>query len=201
MKQNKIFEKKEESIEKRNAQNSSNEDGSSKPDASAQEEWLFKELEIVLSKIREKHGFDNKKIFSIIENEDDSELKIPVSAFQTRTLGILEATSKYLIEEKKLTYHEIAALLKRDDRTIWASYHAANKKHPGKLIISNETTQVKVPLIIFADRNLGPFEVLVKHLKEELKMKNVEIAKALTRDPRTVWATYNSLKKKQNEAK
>lgn len=201
MKQNKIFEKKEESIEKSNAQNSSNEDGSSKPDASAQEDWLFKELEIILEKIREKHGFDNKKIFSIIENEDESELKIPLSAFQNKNIGILETISKYLVEEKKLTYHEIAVLLKRDDRTIWASYHAANKKHPGKLIISNEATQSKIPVSIFTDRNLGPFEALVKYLKEELKMKNIEIAKALTRDPRTVWATYNSLKKKQNEAK
>lgn len=200
MRQNKELEKKEEIIEKDCVQNSSNKNRSINSN-SAQEDWLFRELEIILEKIREKHGFDNKKIFSIIEKEDDYELKIPSSAFQKRNIGILETISKYLVEEKKLTYHETAVLLKRDDRTIWASHHAANKKHPERLSIPPETAQSKVPLSIFADRNLGPFEVLVKYLKEELKMKNIDIAKALARDPRTVWATYNSLKKKQNEAK
>ena len=187
MKQNKDLEKKEESIGKNPVQTTSE---------SIEEDWLFKELEIILSKIREKHDVDNKKIFSIVEKKDSSELKIPISAFRNKNMGILETISKYLVEERKLTYHEIAVILKRDDRTIWASYHAANKKHSGKISISNEPTQARISLSIFADRNLGPFEVLVNYLKEGLKMKNIEIAKTLARDPRTVWATYNSVKKK-----
>ena len=44
---------------------------------------------------------------------------IPVSVIANRELSALEAVSIYLKDVYNLTYHEIALLLQRDDRTIW----------------------------------------------------------------------------------
>ena len=58
-----------------------------------------------------------------------SKISIPSSILANRSLSVLEAISKYLKEEKGLTYHEIAVLLNRDDRTIWTCYNRAKKKN------------------------------------------------------------------------
>lgn len=55
-------------------------------------------------------------------------LQIPVSIFVNRKLSALEVLVSYLKERYSLSYHEIAILLKRDDRTIWTVYHRAQKK-------------------------------------------------------------------------
>lgn len=58
----------------------------------------------------------------------DSKILIPISIFSDRKFSILENTAKYLKEHEELTYHEIAELLNRDDRTIWTLYNRALKK-------------------------------------------------------------------------
>lgn len=52
---------------------------------------------------------------------------IPVSVFDSG-LSALEAIVVWL-KNAGLTYHNIAALLQRDDRTIWTVYQRARKKH------------------------------------------------------------------------
>jgi hypothetical protein len=54
---------------------------------------------------------------------------IPTSIFLDRTISVLEAITKYLKEERNLTYHQIAVLLNRDDRTVWTCYNRAKKKN------------------------------------------------------------------------
>jgi len=56
-----------------------------------------------------------------------------------------------------------------------------------------------IPLSLFADRNLGVLEVLVKCLKENYAFKYSSIARILNRNDRTVWATYMKAKGKNNE--
>ena len=56
------------------------------------------------------------------------ELEIPTDIFQDRTLSVLEALSEYLHESLNMTYHEIAVLLNRDDRTIWTCCNRARIK-------------------------------------------------------------------------
>jgi hypothetical protein len=56
-----------------------------------------------------------------------SEITIPTKIFHDRTLSVLEAIVSYL-KEKQMTYHEIAILLNRNDRTIWTVYDRARKK-------------------------------------------------------------------------
>ncbi|MBD3310190.1 hypothetical protein GF351_03145 [Candidatus Woesearchaeota archaeon] len=59
-------------------------------------------------------------------------LAVPAELFSNRKLGVLEMAVKFLKEEIGLRYSEIADLLDRDDRTIWAVYHQAVKKLPKK---------------------------------------------------------------------
>ena len=56
-------------------------------------------------------------------------IPIPSKIFTDRSLSVLEAIVKYLKEKKGMTYHEIAVLLNRDDRTIWTVYQRARKKY------------------------------------------------------------------------
>ncbi len=58
-------------------------------------------------------------------------LDIPSSIFRDRSLSVLEVLVRYLKDEKKLSFHEIAVLLNRDDRTIWTVYSRGRKKHGG----------------------------------------------------------------------
>jgi len=55
-------------------------------------------------------------------------IKIPSSILKDRSLSVLEAIVEYLREEKGLTFHRIAVLLNRDDRTIWTAYRRAKEK-------------------------------------------------------------------------
>mgnify|MGYP001569975450 FL=1 len=57
-----------------------------------------------------------------------SPYSIPVSILQDRNLSVLENIVCYLKDTFGLTYHKIAVLLNRDDRTIWTVYNRAKKK-------------------------------------------------------------------------
>lgn len=53
---------------------------------------------------------------------------VPASEFQNRLFSALEVVVMHLKENYNLGFHEIAALLKRDDSTVWTVYHRALKK-------------------------------------------------------------------------
>jgi hypothetical protein len=58
----------------------------------------------------------------------DSSVAIPSAVFRDRTLKPLEAIVEYLHDVQKLTLHQIAKLLNRDDRTIWTVLNRAKRK-------------------------------------------------------------------------
>ncbi|MEK6903030.1 MAG: hypothetical protein AABW64_00090 [Nanoarchaeota archaeon] len=60
-------------------------------------------------------------------NTQRSQHSIPISIFKN-DLGVLENIVLYLKDELNLSYHKIAVLLERDDRTIWTMYQRARKK-------------------------------------------------------------------------
>jgi|SRR3989338_8664243 len=60
--------------------------------------------------------------------EGSSPYHIPVSILQNRSLSVLENIVSYLKDTFGLAYHAIAALLNRDDRTIWTVYSRCKKK-------------------------------------------------------------------------
>lgn len=58
----------------------------------------------------------------------DFSMNLPSYIFRDRSLSVLEAMVEYLKEKENLTFHRIAKLLNRDDRTIWTCYDRAKKK-------------------------------------------------------------------------
>ena len=54
---------------------------------------------------------------------------IPVSIFSDSKLSALETLVSHLKEKLNFSYHEIAVLLSRNDRTIWTVYSRARKKY------------------------------------------------------------------------
>ncbi|MFH1849935.1 MAG: hypothetical protein ABH879_07185 [archaeon] len=62
------------------------------------------------------------------ESDYDGRYSIPLPLLCIRELSILEVITEYLKETKKLRYCQIAALISRDDRTVWTAYHRAKVK-------------------------------------------------------------------------
>ncbi len=113
-------------------------------------------------------------------------------------LGALESVVKYLREEMGYSYHKIAVLLNRDDRTIWTTYSNASRKYPRRLVGRREFS---IPLSILDDRRLGMLEAVVCYLKDELHYRFRAIGKLLGRDERTIWTTHHRARVKLHETR
>ena len=73
-----------------------------------------------------------KKLEDKFVVEEISPYSIPVKILQDRELSVLENIVSYLKDTFGLTYHKIALLLNRNDRTIWTVYQRAKKKRRSK---------------------------------------------------------------------
>ena len=60
------------------------------------------------------------------------EAVVPTYILKDRSVSVLEAIVEYLKDNEKLSLHEIALLINRDDRTIWTVYDRAKKKRKSK---------------------------------------------------------------------
>lgn len=60
--------------------------------------------------------------------KDGEKTSVPVFVFRDRSVAVLEALVEYLRDVKGLSYHEIAVLINRDDRTIWTVYNRVKLK-------------------------------------------------------------------------
>jgi DNA-directed RNA polymerase specialized sigma24 family protein len=69
---------------------------------------------------RKKHP----KLLKVIETK----YFIPISKLANRRYSAFESIVSYLKSKFELSYHEIAVLLNRDDRTIWTLHHRAKAK-------------------------------------------------------------------------
>lgn len=56
------------------------------------------------------------------------DVQIPIDVLSDRSLSVLEVIVEYLHEKKLFSFHQIAILTNRDDRTIWTCYHRAKQK-------------------------------------------------------------------------
>ena len=158
---------------------------------------IDKDLEAVnvfISTILQKHDISFNKLIGMLKKirKEEEILKVASSIFRERTLGILEALTKFLREEHNMRYSEIAMLLNRDNRVIWRTYHNAKKKFKDRLIADKKS--VCIPVEVFSNRKLGLLENITKYLKEEIGLSNKEIAGILNRDNRTIWMSYNRAK-------
>jgi predicted transcriptional regulator len=126
-----------------------------------------------------------------------SDFEIPTSIFWDRKIAVLEAISEYLKEKQELSYHEIAVLTNRDDRTIWTCYNRAKKKRKKR---ADHSSEVFIPVEILKDRKVSVLEKIVEYLKDKRELSYHEIAVLLNRDDRTVWTCYNRASKKRKAA-
>ena len=140
-----------------------------------------------------------KHLPSIPESEIKSQVQldsIPLSVFDNKELSSLETICKYLKENQNLSYHEIAVLLNRNDRTIWTTYNNSKKKLPVLFPITK--SEYYLPISIFKERKLAVLESIAVYLKDSQGLTFHEIAVLLNRNDRTIWTVYNRGKKKWN---
>jgi|TARA_B100002003_G_C14087261_1_gene523011 predicted double-glycine peptidase len=83
------------------------------------------EIDTIVENLRTK-GYSYSDIFKLMQKDDLN--SIPIQVLQNRKLGLLQSVTVYLKDKKNLTFHDIAELLKRDDRTIWSTYSKAKGK-------------------------------------------------------------------------
>jgi len=152
-------------------------------------------FEKLIRELKYKHlATDNEIVDMFSSKPSEKSYDLPVSIFNNKELSALETITKYLKENLKLRYIDIAKLLNRDQRTIWVTYNNSKKKRQDSLNV--EQSEYVVPLSIFSDRNLSVLENLVSYLKDNYDLRYVEIAGLLNRDERNIWGVYNKAKKK-----
>ena len=126
------------------------------------------------------------------------EARIPIGVFATDHLSSLEAIVKYLKEVLNLKFSKIAVLLKRSNKTIWATYSNARKKMPASF--ADISTEIMIPSSIVADRSFSTLEGIVAFVKD-LGHTNHEVALMLRLDDRTIWSVYDRVKKKRKNGR
>ena len=155
--------------------------------------------------LEKEKGYTKENIVEVLgavkeaANKKEFNGLIPASIFSTPKLSSLEIIVKYLKEEHDFSYHEIALMLNRNDRTIWATYNNSKKKHLPKLY-ANQTIFF-IPVSIFKQREFGVLELICEYFKDELNFSYHEIAVLVNRNDRTVWTTYSRAKKKRLDEK
>ena len=148
------------------------------------------QLQDLAQEINRKYSLKPKQIIELIENVE-TKLSIPLRIFQNRNLGIFETIVKFLHENHEFSFAQISKTLNRDNRTVWSTYHNANKKVPYKLKSKFDNETIMIPIEIFSSRESGLLVTLVKYCNEELKLTNSVIAKVTNRNYKTIWAVAN----------
>ncbi len=106
-------------------------------------------LETVVKYLKEEMGYGFQKISKLLNRSpktvwqaynfskkkfkerltvEFSDYDIEISTLSNRKFSILESVVMFLKDKKDLSFHKIALMLSRDDRTIWTVYSRAKKK-------------------------------------------------------------------------
>lgn len=147
-----------------------------------------------INHLKQDHKLTSEQIVDLFGKKAHREDLLPICIFDNKELSCLETIVKYLKEDLKFRFHEIALLLNRNDRTIWATYNVACKKRKEKLPVRE--SRFFIPVSIFKDRKMSVLEALVGHLKDNFNLRYSEIAVLLNRDERNIWTIYARAKKK-----
>lgn len=104
--------------------------------------YLKENLGHTLKDISTLIGRDQRNVWSIYHSsikkyKENFEIKdhqylLPISIFANRKLSILENAVFYLKSKFDLSYHKIALIIHRDDRTVWTVYQKAKRKYEEK---------------------------------------------------------------------
>jgi hypothetical protein len=170
-------------------------------DISFSREKLQNELDALstfLDSFTESNSLSFDDAISLLREKQEKKtpLLIPSCIFLNGKLGVMESVVKYLREEFRITYHQAAILLKRDDRVVWATYSNAIKKHREKLLFKEPS--IWLPLSLFIDPSKGPLESIVVYLRDSVSLSSKQIGELLGRDNRVISTVYNKNKKQRS---
>ncbi len=115
---------------------------------------------------------------------------VPLSIFNSKLSG-LSSLALYYTDYEKKSVKEISKLLNRNKNTIYTTISRLNNVR--KLDLSSN---LFIPISIFQNRKYSILESLVFYLRNEQKMKLVEIAKMLNKSQSTIKTVYWRYKKK-----
>ena len=140
--------------------------------------------ELILDYITKKYNIEKQELLDLVNKK--TEPGIPIEILRDKKLSNLEAITKYLRENKNLKYSEISNILHRKTSTLAVTYKNSKAKKQGKITVTDPET---IPYSAFKPGQsiLGS---ICKHLKET-GLKNIEIAKKLGKNPRTIWTTLH----------
>jgi DNA-directed RNA polymerase specialized sigma24 family protein len=150
----------------------------------SEEKVILKIIEEIAEKLREKYGYTDEEIFSLLKKD---EVLVPLEIFSSG-LAPAEALTKFLKENCDKNFHEISLLINRNEKSVWQNYHRAIKKMPSHFVFDSS---LKIPLSAFSDNRLSIFECLIFYLKKQKQMKNIKIARLLGKHPANVWSVYS----------
>lgn len=140
---------------------------------------------------------------------DNNALRLPLNILKDNSLSPLEAIVKYLRENKDLTYNQIGNLLSRKPKTLAATYSAARKKDPEKIILDEDTIYY-IDFSIFSktsdtrsanqsnsqsNNSLSILEAVCTSLKNS-GLHNSQISRILGKSQKTVWTVCKRAEKK-----
>lgn len=145
-----------------------------------------------------EHHKTMNRINYVAERETLKKVVMPVSVFDAGNLTPLELVVKYLRENKRMKFVEIAELTNRAPAVINITYKRAKEKMQESLEV--KLSEYEIPVEILKDRTLSAAENIVVFLKKEYKLKHGEIAKILHKDDRNIWTLYSRAKKKKTKA-
>ncbi len=152
-------------------------------------------LKQLLRQMQEEQGFQLDELIDAFQ-EAKQEISIPLSIFSHR-LPPAEALCKYLKEEEHLSNQEIAQLLNRNEKSIWATYQRAGRRMKQKFIRKKE--KHVLPISIFKERTFSLMESVVLYLNEVHKLTNPQIAKMLRKSPNSMAVLLKRAKEKNDK--
>ncbi len=154
-----------------------------------EERFLAEMLSQIRERLKQQYNYSDEEIFRF----NNKSVLVPVTIFSGK-LSPAEALTKFMKENHRLSYHEIAELIGRDERGLWTNYRRAVKKVPWPFELNGG---ISVPVSIFnCEKSI--LEALVSYLKDTKQMQNKKIAQLLNKNPANICTVYNRAKKKEN---
>ena len=142
-------------------------------------------LKQLLLQLHSDQDFQLNQLIDIF-NQVKQEYTIPLSIF-SHDLHPTEALCKFLKEEKNLSYPEIAKLLNRNQKSVWATYQRASKKMRKQFSYKSlKNEHYHLPLSIFNDRSYSLLEKSISYLSKTYQLSNREIANLLNKSPNSI---------------
>ena len=140
-------------------------------------------------KLMKDQGMSFEQLSKLYHAEEQS---VPVEIF-AKKLSPSEAVCKFLKENRNKSFHEIAQLLNRDDRSVWTSYTRAVHKQKSLFIISQSSPLI--PLSVLANRQFSFLESVILHLVQT--MKPMAIARLLHRSAPIIYTVLSRARQKK----